>query len=44
MNTYIVYINSLNYAASPFVRDANRKLEVDEEEYNKIKSFRTGYA
>lgn len=44
MNTYIVYINNLNYAASPFVRDANRKLEVNEEEYNKIKSFRTGYA
>ena len=37
--TYKVLINNLNYMKSPFVRDANREVEVTEEEYQKISSF-----
>ena len=35
---YTVYINNLNYAESPFIKDATRKIEISEEEYIKIQT------
>jgi hypothetical protein len=41
---YTVYINNLNYAASPFIRDATRKIEVPEEEYIKVQDISSSQA
>lgn len=41
---YTVYINNLNYAESPFIRDATRKIEVSEEEYLKIQEISSSQA
>jgi hypothetical protein len=38
---YSVYINNLNYASSPFIRDATIEIKVSEEEYLKVQSFKT---
>lgn len=42
--SYIVYINNLNYVKSPFILDAERPIEVSETEYLKVQSFKSEYA
>jgi len=41
---YTVYINNLNYAASPFIKDATHKIEVSEEEYIKVQEVSSSQA
>lgn len=43
-NSYIVYINNLNYARSPFIRDATREIKVTKEEYLKVQRVNTAKA
>jgi hypothetical protein len=39
-----VFINSLGYLASPYIKDATLPLEISEAEYSKTRTFRNAEA